>query len=187
MLRAILNRRDLLGGDDLGTIDFNQLYEVYSKQMLYIAYKYTKDFFHAEDVVQEAFLKAYKKMDSIGDTKKIGAWLSAITARTAIDFLRMEKRKGCIPIDDTILEPMAGTAENTEDIEEEVFLRLFQEEVGRTMETLSAQSQEVLKLKIQHGLKENEIACILNLKSGTVKTRLYRARKQLKRCLTPTG
>ncbi|WP_223282736.1 RNA polymerase sigma factor [Neobacillus kokaensis] len=171
----------------MGALDFNQLYAMYSQRMLYIAYQYTKDSFHAEDVVQEAFLKAYKKIDSVDDTGKIGAWLSAITARTAIDFLRLEKRKGCILLDSTVLEPMAGHAVNGENIEEEVCVRLFQEEVDRTVENLSVESQQVLILKIQYGLKEAEIANILNLKSGTVKTRLYRARKQLKRCLTRTG
>lgn len=132
-------------------------------------------------------MKAYKKIDSVDDPTKLGAWLAAITARTAIDFLRMEKRKGCILLDSQVLEPLAGAAGNEANTEEEVYVRLFQEEVDRTMETLSVESQQVLILKIQYGLKEAEIASLLNLKSGTVKTRLYRARKQLKRCLTPTG
>ncbi|WML28877.1 RNA polymerase sigma factor [Neobacillus sp. OS1-32] len=163
------------------------MYETYSQRMFYLAYQYTRDFFHAEDIVQEAFLKAYKKIDSVDDYAKIGAWLSAITVRTAIDFLRLEKRKGCYLLDSDMLEPVAGTMENRDNIEEEVCVRLFQEEVDRTMERLSVESQQVLILKIQYGLKETEIASLLKLKSGTVKTRLYRARKQLKRCLTPTG
>ncbi|MDQ6595666.1 RNA polymerase sigma factor [Bacillus salipaludis] len=80
----------------MGSIDFNQIFREYSQRLHYIAYSYAKDRFLAEDIVQEALLKAYKKLDTVEDSNKLGAWLSAITARTAIDFLRMEKEKtGC--------------------------------------------------------------------------------------------
>ncbi|MDR7001241.1 RNA polymerase sigma factor [Neobacillus niacini] len=164
----------------MGFIDFNQLYREYSQRLHYIAYSYAKDRFLAEDIVQEAFLKAYKKLDTVEDSNKLGAWLSAITARTAIDFLRMEKRKNWMLVDPTIMEPIIGLERSGENLEEEVGIRLFKEEVNETMGYLSREFQEVLILKIHYGLKENEIARLLNLKSATVKTRLYRARKQLK-------
>ena len=165
----------------MGTIDFNQLYSMHSKRLHFIAYQYTKDQFLAEDIVQEAFLKAYKKINTVGDTKKIGAWLAAITARTAIDFLRSAKRKSCLLIDPFILEPMLGSTGIEGNLEDLVGIRLFYEELSQTIEQLSKEFQEVLILKIQYGLKENEIASLLELKSATVKTRLYRARKHLKK------
>ncbi|MED3563189.1 RNA polymerase sigma factor [Bacillus xiapuensis] len=164
----------------MGSIDFNQLYREHSQRLHYIAYSYAKDRFIAEDIVQEAFLKAYKKLETVEDSNKLGAWLSAITARTAIDFLRMEKRKNWMLVDPSIMEPMIGRSEASVNLEEEVGLRLFNEEVIQTMGCLSKEFQEVLILKIHYGLKENEIASLLDLKSATVKTRLYRARKQLK-------
>lgn len=164
----------------MSTIDFNQLYCLHSKRLHYIAFQYTKDRFLAEDLVQEAFLKAYKKIDTVEDTNKLGAWLAAITARTAIDFLRSEKRKSWLLVDPFIMEPMLGSSIIEENIEDVVGIHLFQEELSRTMEQLSKEFQEVLILKIQYGLKENEIASLLDLKSTTVKTRLYRARKHLK-------
>ncbi|MBI0580356.1 RNA polymerase sigma factor [Neobacillus cucumis] len=164
----------------MGSIDFNQIFREYSQRLHYIAYSYTKDRFIAEDIVQEAFLKAYKKLDTVEDSNKLGAWLSAITARTAIDFLRVEKRKGWMLVDPAIMEPVIGQERSGENLEEEVGIRLFKEEVNETMGCLSKEFQEVLILKIHYGLKENEIACLLNLKAATVKTRLYRARKQLK-------
>ncbi|MFD0826172.1 RNA polymerase sigma factor [Neobacillus sp. M.A.Huq-85] len=164
----------------MGSIDFNQIFREYSQRLHYIAYSYTKDRFIAEDIVQEAFLKAYKKLDTVEDSNKLGAWLSAITARTAIDFLRVEKRKGLMLVDPATMEPVIGLERSGENLEEEVGIRLFKEEVNETMGCLSKEFQEVLILKIHYGLKENEIACLLNLKAATVKTRLYRARKQLK-------
>ena len=164
----------------MGTVDFNQLYAKYAKRLHYIAYQYTKDRFLAEDIVQEAFIKAYKKIDTVEDSDKLGSWLSVITARTAIDFLRLEKRKCWMLVDPFIMEPMLGVSVNEENIEDVVGVRLFQEDISRSMEQLSKEFREVLILKIQYGLKENEIASLLDLKSATVKTRLYRARKQLK-------
>jgi RNA polymerase sigma factor (sigma-70 family) len=164
----------------MGTIDFNQVYSMYAKRLHYIAFQYTKDQFLAEDIVQEAFLKAYKKIDTVEDINKLGAWLAAITARTAIDFLRSEKRKSRVLVDPFIMELMLGSSAIEENVEEVVGMHLFQEELSRIMELLSKEFQEVLILKIQYGLKENEIASLLDLKAATVKTRLYRARRHLK-------
>lgn len=162
----------------MSSIDFNQLFFMYSRRLQGLALSYVKDSFLAEDIVQEAFLKAYKKMDSIEDWNKIGSWLSAITVRTAIDFLRMEKRKNdrLVGSSEIILE-IAASETNTE---EEAGISFFKEEISQRIEHLPKQSQEVLSLKINHGLNETEIARRLHLKPSTVKTRLYRARKQLK-------
>jgi len=156
------------------------VYLAYAKHLNYIAYQYTKDRFLAEDIVQEAFIKAYKNMNHVEEPHKIKAWLSVITARTAIDFLRSQKRKACVPIEPAAMGPMAGASPSEMSTEAAVDIRLFQEDLNRTMGRLSDEFREVLILKIQYGLKETEIASILDLKSGTVKTRLYRARKQLK-------
>jgi RNA polymerase sigma factor (sigma-70 family) len=164
----------------LNSIDFNQVYSIYAKRLHGLAYKYTKDWLWAEDIVQESFIKAFKKIDTIDDTRKLGAWLSAITARTAIDFLRAEKRNKRIPVAIADIELMMGQDHNGINTEEAVGIRLFQEDLGRSMEHLSKEFQEVLILKVTYGLKENEIATLLDLKAATVKTRLYRARKQLK-------
>ncbi|SFB07013.1 MULTISPECIES: RNA polymerase sigma factor [unclassified Bacillus (in: firmicutes)] len=164
----------------MGAIDFNQLYSLYSQRLNYIAYSFMKDRFLAEDIVQEAFIKAYKKIDTIEDVNKVGAWLAAITARTAMDFLRSEKRKNWMLADPTIMEQVIGESITAINTEKEVEIRLLKEDLGKQVRNLSKESQVVLILKHQHGLKENEIAHLLHLKSATVKTRLYRARKQLK-------
>jgi RNA polymerase sigma factor (sigma-70 family) len=164
----------------LSSLDFNQLYVAHSKHLYYIAYRYTKDRYLAEDIVQETFIKAYKNRNSVEEPNKLKAWLSVITTRTAIDFLRSEKRKSFIPVEPASMEPMFGPCPVEVSTEEAVEIRLFHEEFSRSMGDLSLEFQEVLILKVQYGLKETEIASLLDLKSGTVKTRLYRARKQLK-------
>ncbi|HJV32322.1 MAG TPA: RNA polymerase sigma factor [Bacillales bacterium] len=159
-------------------IHFNQIYTKYSKRLLFIAYSVTRDRFLAEDVVQETFIKAFKRMGTVEDFDKMGSWLSSIATRTAIDFLRAEKRKNCLLVEQSVLEGVHDQrASNTE---EKVIFKLLKEDISHSLRALSKEYQIVLTLKLQHGLKETEIARLLRLKSSTVKTRIYRARKQLK-------
>lgn len=164
-------------------IDFDELYNLYSKRLNYVAYSITKDRYLAEDIVQETFIKAYKKIDTIENTEKIGSWLAAIAGRTAIDYLRAEKRKKAIPSDQTLMEQMFSNEDTSPSIEKEVEIILFKEEIQDFLYTLTLDYQQVLVLRAQYGLKEEEIASQLNLKSGTVKTRLHRARKQLRKVM----
>ncbi|MEH7418457.1 RNA polymerase sigma factor [Neobacillus drentensis] len=167
----------------MSTIDFNQVYTEYANRLLHIAFRYTHDWLWAEDIVQEAFLKVFKKIDTIEDINKLGAWLSTLTARTAIDFLRSEKSNRWIVVDSAQMELIMNHRINQVNTEESVSIRLFQEDVDSSMESLSKEFQEVLTFKVKYGLKENEIARLLGIKPATVKTRLYRARKQLKQTL----
>lgn len=164
-------------------IDFNQMYTMYSRRLKYIAFCITKDWHVAEDVVQEAFIKALKKLSTIEEKGKIGAWLAQITARTAIDFLRAEKRRNLVPADLSLLDHYQYHSGLELTTEAEVEILLFKEDVNKTVNHLSNEFQEVLVLRLQYGLKEKEIADRLQLKSSTVKTRLHRARKQLKEAI----
>lgn len=165
-------------------LDFNELYKQHSKRLCHIAFQITKDNYLAEDVVQETFIKAFKKADSIENTDKIGSWLSAIAARTAIDCLRTENRKNWLPTDQSVMEQIFGNEGQNQCVENEVEMILFKEEIQLLLVKLTVEYQEVLILKVRFGLKEEEIASRLNLKSGTVKTRLHRARRQLKKVMT---
>jgi RNA polymerase sigma-70 factor (ECF subfamily) len=167
------------GGGDVGNINFEELYTMYSRKMHYIAFCIIRDRHIAEDIVQEAFIKAFKKSESIEDTSKIGAWLAAITARTAIDFFRGDKRRFWVSADLAFIDHIQQSSIQLT-TEDQVEIRLFKEELNSIVSHLSSEYREVLVLRLQYGLKEKEIASVLQLKSATVKTRLHRARKQLK-------
>lgn len=165
-------------------VDFDELYKLHEKKLNQIAFSITKDRHLAEDVVQETFIKAYKKADTIEDTRKIGSWLAQIAARTAIDYLRAEKRRKWLPSDQSIMEQIFSDWSESQSLEKEVEIILFKEEIQHLLYLLTQEYQQVLVLRLQYGLKEDEIASKLNIKSGTVKTRLHRARKQLKKVMT---
>jgi RNA polymerase sigma factor (sigma-70 family) len=159
-------------------IDFSEIYNLFYKRLFHIGYSITGDLHLAEDVVQETFIKAMKKVETIEAECKIGAWLSVIATRTAIDFVRIERKKKGIPMDMDMLECLGGIMK--QNVEEEVETGILMEQVHDAIRKLTLEYQDVLMLKLGNGLKEKEIAHVLDLKPSTVKTRIYRARKQLR-------
>ena len=162
----------------VSTIDFSELYCLFYKKLFQIGYSITRDFHLAEDVVHETFIKAMKKAETIEEEKKVGAWLSAIATRTAIDFVRQEKKKKGILMEHEMLECLGKvTNQNVEEMVESSF---FVGQIKNAVRKLKLEDQHLLMLKHSHGLKEREIAIVLNLKLCNVKSKIYRARKQLK-------
>ncbi|WP_445487401.1 RNA polymerase sigma factor [Niallia sp. 03133] len=158
--------------------DISKLFPLFYQRLFQISYSITRDRHLAEDVVQETFIKAIKKMRSIEDEKKIGAWLSVTATRTAIDFVRKERKKKGVLMEKDMLDNIGKTEK--QNVEEKVESDLFFDRINDAIGKMNKDYQQVFLLKIKHGLKEGEIAEILGIKPCTVKTRIYRARKQLK-------
>ncbi|MBG9451509.1 RNA polymerase sigma-70 factor [Cytobacillus firmus] len=165
-------------------MDIAELYSCHYKRLYHICFSMTRDAYLAEDIVQETFIKAMKKAETIIDEEKAGAWLSVIARRTALDIIRREKRKAAVPMEQDTLESFCLITK--QDVEQEVESGLAAEEIKSAIRQLAMNYQEVLLLKVDGGLKEQEIANLLNLKPSTVKTRIFRARKQM-RALTGLG
>ncbi|MDZ5471520.1 RNA polymerase sigma factor [Bacillus sp. 31A1R] len=162
------------------SIDMNDICEKYSKRLFQVAFCITRDHYLAQDVVQETLIKAYQKMDTVKEVEKLGSWLSSIATRTAIDFVRKEKRKNETMLEGSVLEDKNVHLIANQDVEKEVEVSLLKEEIGRVINGFSSDAKNIFLLKIKEGLKEKEIASKLHINEGTVKTKVYRARKQLK-------
>ncbi|WP_370221649.1 RNA polymerase sigma factor [Cytobacillus sp.] len=163
------------------SVDMREICRLYNKRLYHIAYNITRDHYLAQDVVQESLLKAYKKMDSIDDQEKLGAWLSSIATRTAIDFVRKERRTNERIQDSVDFENCMGNKYIDAGLEAEV--NLLEEQIYAYVDSLSYEQKRVFLLKTKHGLKEKEIADILHLNPNTVKTKLYRVRQHLREIL----
>jgi RNA polymerase sigma factor (sigma-70 family) len=158
---------------------FEDVYLQFHRLIYHIAYKLTKDAHLSEDIVQETFLKAYRKWDTLIDFRKIQSWLSSIANRTAIDFIRKESKRREDLVDDQEAYDSPFLANSTGMVESEVDFHLLEEEIEEGIGMLPATQQEVLRLKAIQGLSDKEIAQKLDLNPATVKTRYHRARKQL--------
>ncbi|MCP8616393.1 RNA polymerase sigma factor [Salirhabdus salicampi] len=162
----------------MASLDISELYSVHFKRLLKISYSITKDRQLAEDVVQETFIKAIHKIDTVQSTDKLNAWLSVITRRTAIDFIRNEQKKSGIPMEQEMLVTVGKAS--VQNVEAEVAFSILVEQVKEGMTNLADIYRDVMVLKVKHNLKEQEIAKRLDVNLSSVRTRIFRARKQLK-------
>ncbi|WP_238533148.1 RNA polymerase sigma factor [Bacillus methanolicus] len=162
--------------------DFNEIYHSNYNRLYKIAYFIIRDSYLSEDILQESFLKAYKKQDTIKNIDTLGSWLASIVKRTAIDFLREEKRNSCVISNDITLcnEQLINMKEN---VESRVELMLLKQDIQQFLKEFSPQERQLLLLKTQYGLKEKEIAKILKLTVGTVKSRIFHIRRKLKKAV----
>jgi RNA polymerase sigma factor (sigma-70 family) len=162
-------------------MDMNEICKMYNKRLFQVAYCITRDYYLAQDAVQETLIKAYQKMDTIEDPEKVGAWLSAIATRTSIDIVRKERKVK----DRTAshIEIETANIKMDQNVEQEVEMNLLKERIHQAINSLSLDQRKVFLLKINNGLKEREIAKLLKINQNTVKTKIYRVRKQLKEML----
>jgi RNA polymerase sigma-70 factor (ECF subfamily) len=129
----------------------------------------------AEDVAQEALLRAYRRFDRLRDRTRFRAWLVRITFRLAIDRVRAAKRR---EHRETLWSrperrPAPPTAEDLAVSSE------FQAHLDRALEELPEKFRLVLLLAAMEGHTLEEVAQMLNLPLGTVKSRLFFGKKQL--------
>ncbi|KMY42780.1 RNA polymerase sigma factor [Peribacillus loiseleuriae] len=155
---------------------FAEMYQRYSKKLYKMIFNMTKDAFLAEDIVQETFIKAFCKMETIIDSEKIGAWLTVIAKRTAIDYLRKENRYLISPLEDGQL--FVETINNS--VEQAAEFMEIMEAVQLQISGWDSAKRNVFLLKSFYGLKEEEISQQMNIKTGTIKTWIFRSRKCLK-------
>ncbi|MDX8046409.1 RNA polymerase sigma factor [Gracilibacillus sp. S3-1-1] len=163
--------------------EFRLIYDMFYSRVYRDAFFITRDAHLAQDALQETFVKAYKHMDRLEDKERIGAWLSTIATRTAIDLLR--KRKGTHEVlSDEVFLQNQDLEEVSLDPLDIVEGNIAKETLRQIMGELKAEYREVLLLHYIHELSIKEIVLLLDLNESTVKTRLYRGRKLIKEELT---
>jgi len=129
----------------------------------------------AEDVAQEALLRAYRSFHRLRDRNRFRAWLVRISFRIALDRLRSAKRREVRDLhwSQPAHQPPAATAEDLAASSE------FQAHLDRALEELPEKLRLVLLLAAMQGHTIDEIAALLGLPVGTVKSRIFVARKRL--------
>lgn len=136
----------------------------------------------AEDLAQEAFLKAFLSLDRYDPARPFLSWVFKIAHNTAFDHLRARRHDE--PLDDALVEalPEAGAG-----VEESVSAAVDAELVDRALSAMPAAYREVLLLRHKEELEYAQIAEITGIPEGTVKIRLFRGRQLLKGKLEALG
>ncbi len=157
--------KDFRGGDATAA---RKLYDLYSKAMYNTLIRITGNNEDAADLLQEAFIKAFRKIDTFGFESTFGAWLKKIVINTGLEFLRKKK----VRFEE--LEPMMEIrSEETETIE------IQPEKIHAAIKTLPSGSRTVVSLYLIEGFKHEEIANELGISVSTSKTQYMRGKKML--------
>lgn len=160
--------RRCLGGDSGA---FAELLERYQNQIFSLVLRMVRNPADAEDLAQDAFVKAFRNLASYDPEQPFITWLFKIAHNTTIDFLRRKRPETVsIPEDDSLVDRGLSAADAV--VGEAVAERL--------LGSLTPLYREALLLRHKEGLALKEIAGLLGIPEGTVKIRLFRARELLK-------
>lgn len=157
-----------------GFLAFEFLFRLFYERTYRAAYVIVRDRGLAEDAVQEAFLQAFRHIGQLRDPGKVGAWLAVIAMNRAKKLRQQATRS--FPMDR--IEPPAGADEASLADDRIMIQQLFR--------GLAPDDRQILVLKYFYDLPDKEIAVLLKIPPGTVKSRLNRVRTRCKLVLART-
>ena len=162
---------------------FAQLVRHYQKMVYNLALGKMGSHHDAEEVTQTAFLKAWQSIRSFQGKAAFSSWLYRLTVNAAIDLLR-QRRAPALSLDDPDLPPLADEDPGPEEASLAAERRRL---LWQAIDRLPEAQRTPLVLREMEGLSYREIAQVLDLEEGTVKSRLARARLLLRRLLAESG
>ena len=180
-----LQERDLIRKAKQGDmLAFEELILKHEKIVYNLALRMMNHSEDAMDISQEVFLKAYRSLANFDERAAFSTWLYRITHNTCIDEIRKRKGKQTYSLEED-LESEDGSmqrqvADDGDTPEESLMRKEQKSEILRALDTLSEEHKAAIILRDVKGMSYEEIAEILELSLGTVKSRINRARNQLK-------
>jgi RNA polymerase sigma-70 factor (ECF subfamily) len=143
--------------------------------MFIVALRFVKDTMEAEDIVQEAFIKAFAKLEQYKAEVSFGAWLKRIVINRCIDVLKSKKQR-LVELEDHHMNVVDTDYENDWLVDDEITL----EEVKVAIEGLPEKYKYVVLLYLVEGYDHQEISQILNISEVASRTQLSRGKQKLK-------
>lgn len=163
----------------MGSLKLKKIEELIGEhqgEIINFHFRFVSNRFDAEDLAQETFIKAYKKLDTLKNPEKAKSWLYSIARNTAIDFFRKNKNRE-ISLDNTFLENIAQTT--AMDYQDCAADREVSKELEHFIDKLVKEDRAIIKLLYYEGFSYKEIVKLLNINENTLKSHLHRARKVL--------
>ena len=168
----------------LGLLSFQLLIERYEERLFAHVRHYTRNPVEVEDIVQDALLKAYARLDSFQHQSSFYTWLYRITTNTVLDFLKRRGRCPVQAVEDPELE-YDPAADDVRVVRPDA--RLDEAETCEVTHEILNELPEIFRtaliMRELEGLSYQEIADTLEISLGTVESRIYRARNHFKQKL----
>lgn len=156
-----------------------EIYNLYYKAMYNTAYRIVKDSYIAEDVMQESFLTAFTKLNTLKDTKMFGAWLKRIVINNSISDYNRKAKNNDIALDDVLYK----IEDENEGLESEDLSSVKAQEVMKQLQALKPSYTLSLTLHLIEGYDYEEIAKIMTITSANCRTLISRAKESLRKRL----
>jgi len=174
---------ETLGGNQLS---FQLLVERYQDRIFGLVRHYTRSMVEVEDIVQDTFIKAYRKLETFQRQSSFSTWLYRIAVNTSLDFLKRAGRNPVRAIEDpeVVGTPTQAGAPRSiaapdANLEREEIARITHE----VLEEIPENFRTVLVLREFEGMAYQEMADLLGISIGTIESRLFRARARFKDAL----
>jgi RNA polymerase sigma factor (sigma-70 family) len=159
-----------------------EIYNRYNKAMYNTALRIIKDSYKAEDIMQESFLTAFTKLDTLEDSKLFGSWLKRIVVNNSIAYYNQTLKQQEIP-----LETIMYKVEDDNGIEEHSQENAKVKEIINTMKTLKPNYSLGLTLHLIEGYDYEEICEIMHISYANCRTLISRAKESLRKKLLHTA
>ena len=167
---------------------FEELLLLHQKKVYNLCLRMSANPDDALDLSQEAFLRAWRSLGQYQFEASFSTWLFRLTSNICIDFLRRKKRRQETSLTESYDDSDEGAELSVPDAqpgpEQQAMTNETKIELARAMEQLSPEHREILQLRVIEDLQYEQIADILGVRVGTVKSRLARARLALRKILT---
>jgi RNA polymerase sigma-70 factor (ECF subfamily) len=172
------------GGDACA---FRKLVERHQRRAFAIALALVRDERDAEEIVQEAFLRVYRRLDAFEGTSSFFTWLYRIVTNLSIDVLRKPYRREVDAIDPSMLEATSDSRMMGRFDESDPEHSVRRDEIRRRIEValhgLPDYHRGVIVMREVEGLSYEEMAVVMGVSKGTIMSRLFHARRKLQKAL----
>lgn len=170
---------DLIARAQKGDKDaFGGLVRRYSKAVYGLAYRFVRDHDTADDLAQEAFIKAYQAMNTFIAGKSFKNWIFTIASNLAINHLKRHKRQ--VSLEDTIPDDLLKDHKVASNPHSKLAAKDLQKSIAEAVQRLPEDYKAVFILRTYEEMSYEEIAKVLKIEVGTVMSRLFRARARMK-------
>ena len=169
---------------------FEQLVLSYEKPIYNLCLRMCGNAEDAMDLTQETFLKAWRSLGSFRADAAFSTWLYRLCSNLCIDYLRRDQKRKVLPlhVGDSdgvqrpldVPDPAAGPEERPSTQED-------RQQVADALQSLEPEYREALTLRVLHDLSYADIAAVLQVREGTVKSRIARAREKMREAMQKLG